>query len=378
MELESASLRLNVSGDWLFSTNGFPIPEELKNEFSNIPLSPPTTFETLDFDTLLVENENSDDSTSSPQSHITFDSNNNFGAMEDIKPSLKSEEITDDIPESMQKKKRGRKRKVATDDPTVLKEIHKVNEKRRRDDIRTGFDTLKQIIPGINAKDKNTIVLDKTIQHINVLNDQMSRLTAELDKLKSNRNTFIATAPMVIPSSPTISPASTSSDEEDINVTIPKKVKGRMAVFMVVVFSWILFQSFLPASTIKLPGIIDNSFSTSRILTSEERQEISIFSNPVGFMWEFFACCKLILNALVALSLLGKIIALLMPFDACKIQHKSCSLKERLRAKFNPLKQSWQSPELKFFKNYIQAPIMEIFHNIMGITAPDDADETSA
>jgi len=197
MELESASLRLNVSGDWLFSTNGFPIPEELKNEFSNIPLSPPTTFETLDFDTLLVENENSDDSTSSPQSHITFDSNNNFGAMEDIKPSLKSEEITDDIPESMQKKKRGRKRKVATDDPTVLKEIHKVNEKRRRDDIRTGFDTLKQIIPGINAKDKNTIVLDKTIQHINVLNDQMSRLTAELDKLKSNRNTFIATAPMV-------------------------------------------------------------------------------------------------------------------------------------------------------------------------------------
>jgi len=147
---------------------------------------------------------------------------------------------------------------------------------------------------------------------------------------------------------------------------------------MVVVFSWILFQSFLPASTIKLPGIIDNSFSTSRILTSEERQEISIFSNPVGFMWEFFACCKLILNALVALSLLGKIIALLMPFDACKIQHKSCSLKERLRAKFNPLKQSWQSPELKFFKNYIQAPIMEIFHNIMGITAPDDADETSA
>jgi len=376
MELESASLRLNVSGDWLFSTNGFPIPEELKNEFSNIPLSPTNTFETLDFDTLL-ENDNSDQSsTSSPQSHTSFDiisSNNINDEMQDIKPLLKNEE-SDEIPDTNQKKKRGRKRKVATDDPTVLKEIHKVNEKRRRDDIRTGFDTLKQIIPGINPKDKNTIVLDKTIQHINVLNEQMSRLTAELDKLK-NKNIIIST--LQIPTSPTISPASTSSDEEEINVKIPKKVKGRMAVFMVVIFSWILFQSFLPASTIKLPGIIDNSFSTSRILTSEERQEISLFTNPVGFMWEFFACCKLILNALVALSLLGKIIALLMPFDPCNVK-KKCSIKDSIRAKLNPLKQSWQSPELKFVKNYIQAPIMEIFHNIMGITATDDSDEISA
>jgi len=265
-----------------------------------------------------------------------------------------------------------------------LKEIHKVNEKRRRDDIRTGFDTLKQIIPGINPKDKNTVVLDKTILHINALNEQMTRLTAEVDKLKNNRSTFIATPPEIIPSSPTISTASTSSDDEDVSFRVTKKVKSRMALLMVVVFSWILFQSFLPASTIRLPGFADYSFSTGRMLTSEERQEISLFSNPVGFMWEFFACCKLILNAIVALSLLGKIIALLMPFDPCrrKINGKKCTfspeqLKARLKAKLQC--QTWQTPELAFIKNYLQAPILEICHNIVqGFSTTEDADEISA
>jgi len=85
MELESTSLRLNISNDsWLFNPNGFAIPEVLSNEFSNNPLSP-ATFETIDFDSLLVENENSDDSTSSPTTH--FESN--LVEMQDIKPTVK-------------------------------------------------------------------------------------------------------------------------------------------------------------------------------------------------------------------------------------------------------------------------------------------------
>jgi hypothetical protein len=88
---------------------------------------------------------------------------------------------------SLPKKKRGRKRKFDTDDPNILREIHKSNEKKRRADMRHEFTQLKALVPGLSRKTNNLAVLQATVKHVRLLTDYMERLAAEFEKAHAGK-----------------------------------------------------------------------------------------------------------------------------------------------------------------------------------------------
>src|SRR5262249_41036991 len=69
----------------------------------------------------------------------------------EVENNAESNEDDGNYSESEEKprKRRGRKRKLGTDDPEQLKQIHNQNEKKRRADQRKLFAQLRKVVPGV-------------------------------------------------------------------------------------------------------------------------------------------------------------------------------------------------------------------------------------
>lgn len=68
--------------------------------------------------------------------------------------------------EEKPRKRRGRKRKLGTDDPEELKAIHNMNEKKRRADQRRLFAQLRKVVPGVEEQAQKTTVLQRVYEYL--------------------------------------------------------------------------------------------------------------------------------------------------------------------------------------------------------------------
>jgi len=115
-------------------------------------------------------------SPSSPNSVQSVDSPEEGESVADSPEAEQAEEANDEnegdvdgnYSESEEKprKRRGRKRKLGTDDPEELKAIHNLNEKKRRADQRRLFAQLRKVVPGVEEQAQKTIVLQRVYEYI--------------------------------------------------------------------------------------------------------------------------------------------------------------------------------------------------------------------